>query len=480
MRAALAALLGAIVIALVIATADAAGALRMNSTSSEFLAGLDEAIASNPRLGDVPVVAKMKPLFPGDYVMFWRLQKVGSSTILSILMSYAYRYHFLPRRRSRSNSFCSMIGKCAVNHPLYHTEAGRSISAQPKSNRRTGSSAEFMEKLAQSIRYKISLTHDICNFQSQIIHDSLKCAFEGGFTPDEVYAGGVKEIFMVREPLSRIASIYYFWGELFKMEQNLRGAVIRHKDSQRQLAPRRRRSDLRPVLGSFDSNTTVKGPLFTYHGQESTPPPLDIAMAFAHKFPMRRGFPGPSFSSSAFGMNASDALTYMQTNQRMMSIVLERLDESLIVLRHFLGWSLADVVVTQPRKALSSHPKISQWPAEAVSLLKAKLINTDEYAVYEEATKQLNRHIADLQRRGVNVTHEVEILKLLRNRVKKVSYCFDLNGSLPNGLLMHLVLPGAWGCADLHGGRASQAVSGGHCPSWTIAALCKEQAARCG
>ena len=34
-------------------------------------------------------------------IMFWRPQKVGSSTILSILVSYGFRYNAIPRRKGR-------------------------------------------------------------------------------------------------------------------------------------------------------------------------------------------------------------------------------------------------------------------------------------------------------------------------------------------------------------------------------------------
>jgi len=233
----------------------------------------------------------------------------------------------------------------------------------------------------------------------------------------------VKEIFMVREPLSRMVSIYYFWGELFKMEQSVRGhrrpERMDRLENNRQLlaSPSSRR---RPLLGATDWNKTVVGPLFTYHGQETTPPPTDIAMAFAHKFPLRRGFPGPSLSTSAFAGNPHDALNYMRNNEKMVTIVLERLDESLVVLRHFLGWSLADVVVTQPRKALSGHPKIKDWPQGAAQIMKAKLMNANEYEVYDTAHHQLNNRIKDLETKGVNVTGEVMLLKAIRHRVRNV------------------------------------------------------------
>jgi hypothetical protein len=44
----------------------------------------------------------------------------------------------------------------------------------------------------------------------------------------------------------------------------------------------------------------IKGPTFTYHGDESTVPSEDIALAFARRLPYTAGMPGPSFTWSAF------------------------------------------------------------------------------------------------------------------------------------------------------------------------------------
>ena len=44
-------------------------------------------------------------------IMFWRPQKVGSSTLLSLLVSYGYRYNYLPRRKASMNSLCKEIAK---------------------------------------------------------------------------------------------------------------------------------------------------------------------------------------------------------------------------------------------------------------------------------------------------------------------------------------------------------------------------------
>jgi len=75
-----------------------------------------------------------------------------------------------------------------------------------------------------------------------------------------------------------------------------------------------------------------------------------------------------------------------------------------------------------PRKSLSTHPKYSQWPSDAVSLLRARLIKTGEYQVYEAAVKKLDERLEVMERHGVAVKKEVELLQMLRNRTTEV--CF--------------------------------------------------------
>eukprot|EP01039_Chlorochromonas_danica_P008786 gene8786-9688_t len=382
---------------------------------------IESLVTNNARYADVPLMRKIASpaVTAGDNIMFWRLQKVGSSTLLSLLMSYAYRYDSLPRRKATANSFCKVIAKCAYQADPEHKELR--IYATLRSSQLAA------EVLAQSIPFKISLTHEICNLNSSIVRDHLRCAFHLDQIPTartevgkQVLSGEVKEIFMVRDPLSRLISIYYFWGELFKMQEALRAASksksLPSESSSSTLRHGGVQKHPRGVLGGASGNRTVMGPLFLYHGSEETVPPLDIARAFAFRFPLRRGFPGPSLSHSAFASNIDDALAYMNSSN-LFTIVLERLDESLVVLRHFLGWSLADVVVTKTRKALSVHPKASHWPNEVVQLMQVKLDHAHEYSVYNIATRQLNEKRLALESRGVNVSAEVFLLKRLQAHV---------------------------------------------------------------
>ena len=103
-----------------------------------------------------------------------------------------------------------------------------------------------------------------------------------------------------------------------------------------------------------------------------------------------------------------------------MTIVTERLSESLVVASHYFGWSLADMVVAAARKALSSHPKHTQWPSSAVKIMKERLTTWKEYDIYDAANKKLDQRISALSLIGVNVTDELHVLKTLQTRVTEV------------------------------------------------------------
>ena len=105
---------------------------------------------------------------------------------------------------------------------------------------------------------------------------------------------------------------------------------------------------------------------------------------------------------------------------RMMTIVTERLSESLVAASHYFGWSLADMVVAAARKALSSHPKHTQWPTSAVEVIEERLTHWKEFEVYDSANRKLDQRISALSAAGVNVTHELHVLKVLQSRVTKV------------------------------------------------------------
>ena len=65
--------------------------------------------------------------------------------------------------------------------------------------------------------------------------------------------------------------------------------------------------------------------------------------------PLYIGMPGPSYTWSAFAASVDDAVLVIESG-RIMTLVIERLDESLIAARHYLNWSLADMVSVKNRK----------------------------------------------------------------------------------------------------------------------------------
>ena len=65
-------------------------------------------------LNNPAALQEMKVLKDTENIMFWRPQKVGSSTLLSLLVSYGFRYNHLPRRKAYMNSFCTSIASTAT------------------------------------------------------------------------------------------------------------------------------------------------------------------------------------------------------------------------------------------------------------------------------------------------------------------------------------------------------------------------------
>ena len=167
-----------------------------------------------------------------------------------------------------------------------------------------------------------------------------------------------------RDPISRALSIYYFWGELFRLRSNHHASAgIQHRQPVRQLVPSsisipiieeniinnrqfKRRS--KAQLGDGKAGEPVQGK-FLYHGDEHTPPPEGVAIAFARHLPLRKGMPGPSYTWSGFAADAKSAVEVLRAGV-VCPVVTERMDESLVVLADYLGVSIADVVAVLPRK----------------------------------------------------------------------------------------------------------------------------------
>jgi hypothetical protein len=292
------------------------------------------------------------------------------------------------------------------------------------------------ERIADSQIYFLSTSHQMCNLPATIVQSQLSCMFtnhtanvlksqiiNGSLEPAVVEfrrqqrvvpAANVKELYVVREPLSRAISIYYFWGELYK----LHAARTVARTIGRMPNVNKMRLGKVGVGGMVRKGSVIQGN-FAYHGDETTVPPADVAVEFAKKLPYTAGMPAPSFTWSAFANNVQSAIGEVRKD-RMMTIVTERLDESLVVGSHYMGWSLADVVVTAPRKVLSSHPHYQEWPPVAVQMMRSFLDKSGENALYRAANAKLDQRIAQLKADGVDLDKELQTLKELRDRVKKL------------------------------------------------------------
>ena len=304
-----------------------------------------------------PLNAPTEILMNQSAVMFWRPQKVGSSTIMSLLISFGYRYNVLTRRRSPiTNSVCIKMAACALhasNSSVGGFNSGQSVTelqtylqeyldrrsyAHPQNGKMKPGSSK-VDANCESESYRISTSHQLCNLRSEVVKSSLQCTFSqssNGYKPNQrddfsnnrmEPVRSVKEIFVVRNPLSRAISIYYFWGELFKMHKSLkRRAASRQMDERVKAGRRLLRNDtetgaiIEKSVSFFDNANrdygnrrlsaeqqeiirlgssaaeTVHGNLFTYHGDEKTVPPLGVAMAFAKVLRYTAGMPGPSFT----------------------------------------------------------------------------------------------------------------------------------------------------------------------------------------
>lgn len=351
---------------------------------------------ANDNMG-AQTMKEVVPLKDEPPIMFWRVQKVGSSSLLSLLVSYAFRNNITLRRWIRP--LCEIIQECIKSTANTKSDSDkleiyRSMDASLRKRWGAGHAG------AINGNNGLSVMHDLCPISASDVKEHLPCAFINKYS---TRLRSVTEIFMVREPIARAVSVYYFWGELFK----LRPRMIANGSSFIDLT-----QFGRAINGS------VRG-TFLYHGLEGTAPSLEVMKEFVKAFPYKVGAPGPSYSYSAFTNDSASAVKEV-SSERMVTMVLERMDESLIVLAHQLHWSLADLITVMPRKALSAHPTPRHWPPEGVAMLKQKLIEAGEFAVYDAAVNKLNSRVAAMTARGINITHEVKLLHDLRKTVRAI------------------------------------------------------------
>lgn len=437
---------------------------------------------------EMKLLRQWTPLKNESKIFFWRPQKVGSSTVLSLLLSYSYRYNLIIKRKGIANGMCLKALICLLNSN-YSTQP--EIANHVDLHKSRQYPYDSKEIRSEQLPYQVSLSHHLCNLPDHLVQASLACSFSRDpytYMRQSSKAKNeqpIKELFIVRNPLSRIISIYYFWGELYRLKMAtkvqwqsdvIEGAVkpvssaasavgsflLGNKKSDETEPSQRKLStdpalydelnelneyladwlgdpdDLSRVLqgihrglaakskqllrlGTVNSKDLqpIKGHLFSYHGNESSTPDLATALAFARKLPLLVGMPGPSFTWSGFSNSASEAEQIIMTD-RIVTLVIERLDESLVVASHLLGWSLADMITVVNRKALSTHPKYSEWPPEAVQIMRQALASNGENRVYEAGNRKLDQRIETLSARGVNVTNEVYILQQMRQHASSI------------------------------------------------------------
>lgn len=232
----------------------------------------------------------------------------------------------------------------------------------------------------------VYLQHYLCNLDGDVTQKMLPCALRS-----RNRTAAIKQITLLRDPLSRAISVYYFWGELFKLAESKRKGK---KDGQKGIGQ------------TMDYSGVVLGNKFDYHGDELTVPPPEIAQGFAKKFRsvFTQGMPGPSLSWSSFSASPEDGSKRFESlhhNQdpQVLPLILERLDESLVILCDYLGWNLADAVFIQPRKHLSSHPKASEWDEKATTMLANSLEDSGEQEFYNRAQRALDERIESFNKR---------------------------------------------------------------------------------
>ena len=173
-----------------------------------------------------------------------------------------------------------------------------------------GRKQNLQERVSEYIGpYHISGDHHVCYLDTKLVQDHLQCAYthidamanikqtrsksgKAHVTDKERYpvkkallsadrptgihrktdktAEPVKEVFVVRDPLKRLVSIYYFWGELYRI-----------RTLQKEGKVDRKKVHLGQAHETDTSGDAFMGTLFTYHGNETTVPPDDIAHEFA-------------------------------------------------------------------------------------------------------------------------------------------------------------------------------------------------------
>ena len=246
---------------------------------------------------DLANTTYLHPLKDEPPIMFWRLQKVGSSSLVGLLVSYAFRFNILLRHPC--GNLCSKLSSCLPIHQIDSLGKQKYLDHIRSDFKRYAANkgAIRLFDAIESHPYSISASHQICAVSPKTIQDNLACTF---FTSQSTRMyNSTKELFLLRDPLSRAISAYYFWGELYKLS-NYSKQLDQEESMQMEEA-----AEIQELLDAKASTKQKKGKLqlgmvanftvhgkFTYHGNEFTAPPLDIAKAYAKHFPYHIGMPG--------------------------------------------------------------------------------------------------------------------------------------------------------------------------------------------
>eukprot|EP00605_Chrysophyceae_sp_TOSAG23-4_P002773 GSChrysophyteH1.ASY1.ANO1.3057.1 assembled CDS len=341
---------------------------------------------------EMKMLSGLRPLLPDHpRIMYWRPQKVGSSSILSLLTSFGYRYNLLPKRKGSQTYMCRKMAKCSLEYFQIGKWSRAAVSENRPMRKNLGTSHREvnLDIIAETVGpISMSVGHEICDLDRSLVQDMIGfllvffCSF---YSPPNT---PLVLCMQVREPLKRAISVYYFWGELHLLK-------IKGKEMKMKKMKANREKEQRRLHGTQTS--VLDSGRFEYHGNESTVPHEFVALNYARNIRYDAGMPGPSLTWSALAPSVTEAVKVVQNSDQIMTIVTERLDESLVVLSWYMGWSLADVVQVKPRKALSPHPGVEQWPDRAVKILQKKMAEYGEYQMYDAANQKLDERIKSLE-----------------------------------------------------------------------------------
>ena len=132
------------------------------------------------------------------------------STIVNILNTYGLRHNLTISPKGAKNSLCHFIDKCAKELNLDLEASTETTSKLKKIKLRAIDSSDL------SRHADISVMHHLCDVSGHTTQAALPCAFRSHKSAKRT---PIKQITVVREPLSRALSVYYFWGELFKLKE---------------------------------------------------------------------------------------------------------------------------------------------------------------------------------------------------------------------------------------------------------------------